>query len=98
MAVTPWSWTASNGTATVAQTRAAYTAITTKGISENVTWGQRKRFADGKVSLPYKNFLGYKRGEDGRPEIVEKEAKIVRMIWTACLQTFCKPIDKSVSL
>ena len=33
-----------------------------RSISENVTWGQRKRFADGKVSLPYKRFLGYKRG------------------------------------
>lgn len=29
-----------------------------RSISENVTWGQRKRFADGKVSLPYKQFLG----------------------------------------
>lgn len=28
-----------------------------RSISENVTWGQRKRFADGKVSLPYKQFL-----------------------------------------
>ena len=25
-----------------------------RSISENVTWGQRKRFSDGKVSLPYK--------------------------------------------
>lgn len=25
-----------------------------RSISENVTWGQRKRFADGKVSMPYK--------------------------------------------
>ena len=24
-----------------------------RSISENVTWGQRKRFADGKVSIPY---------------------------------------------
>jgi DNA invertase Pin-like site-specific DNA recombinase len=29
-----------------------------RSISENVTWGQRKRFADGKVSLPYKQFRG----------------------------------------
>ena len=28
-----------------------------RSISENVTWGQRKRFSDGKVSLPYKQFL-----------------------------------------
>ena len=24
-----------------------------RSISENVTWGHRKRFSDGKVSLPY---------------------------------------------
>ena len=38
-----------------------------RSISENVTWGQRKRFADGKVNLPYKHFLGYDRGEGWRP-------------------------------
>jgi hypothetical protein len=30
-----------------------------RSISENATWGQGKRFADGKVRLPYKRFLGY---------------------------------------
>ena len=57
-----------------------------RSISENVTWGQRKRFADGKVSLPYKQFLGYRRGEDGRPEVVEEEAKIVRLIYRLYLE------------
>lgn len=38
-----------------------------RSISENVTWGQRKRFSDGKVSLPYKRFLGYRKGADGLP-------------------------------
>ncbi|MCI6041352.1 MAG: recombinase family protein [Clostridiales bacterium] len=52
-----------------------------RNISENVTWGIRKRFADGKVSIPYKRFMGYRRGEDGAPEIVETEAKIVRGIF-----------------
>ena len=52
-----------------------------RNISENVTWGQRKRFSDGKVSLPYKQFLGYRKGEDGLPEIVEEEAEIVRLIF-----------------
>ena len=37
-----------------------------RSISENVTWGQRKRFADGKLMLPYKAFLGYKKGANGR--------------------------------
>lgn len=52
-----------------------------RSISENVTWGQRKRMADGKVSIPYGQFLGYEKGEDGLPKIVESEAKIVRMIF-----------------
>lgn len=31
MAITPWSWTSSNGTATAAQTQAAYAALTSNG-------------------------------------------------------------------
>jgi len=38
------------------------------------------------VSLPYKRFLGYERGEDGRPQIVESEAIVVRLIYTLFLQ------------
>jgi len=52
-----------------------------RSISENVTWGQRKRMADGKVSLPYGQFLGFEKGEDGLPRIVESEALIVRRIF-----------------
>ena len=56
-----------------------------RSISENVTWGQRKRFADGKVSMPYKQFLGYEKGENGMPVINEKEASVVRLIYRLCL-------------
>ena len=52
-----------------------------RSISENVTWGQRKRFADGKVSMPYKYFLGYRKGADGQPEIDPEQAGIVRRIY-----------------
>lgn len=52
-----------------------------RSISENVTWGQRKRMADGKVSLPYAQFLGYEKGEDGLPQIVPEEAEMVRLIY-----------------
>ena len=52
-----------------------------RSISENVTWGQRKRMADGKVSLPYKQFLGYEKGEEGLPKVVPAEAEIVRLIF-----------------
>lgn len=52
-----------------------------RSISENVTWGARKRFSDGKVSLTYKNFLGYRKGVNGLPEIVLEEAEIVKRIY-----------------
>jgi site-specific DNA recombinase len=57
-----------------------------RSISENVTWGQRKRFADGKVSMPYGQFLGYEKGEDGIPKIVEKEAVVVSLIYKLFLE------------
>jgi DNA invertase Pin-like site-specific DNA recombinase len=52
-----------------------------RSISENVTWGKRKSMEDGKVYLPYKRFLGYEKGEDGLPRIVEAEAEIIRLIY-----------------
>lgn len=30
-----------------------------RSISENVTWGYRKRFAEGRILIPYGNFMGY---------------------------------------
>jgi DNA invertase Pin-like site-specific DNA recombinase len=57
-----------------------------RSISENVTWGQRKRFADGKINLPYKHFLGYEKGENGLPKIIESEAKIIRLIYRMFLE------------
>ena len=53
-----------------------------RSISENVTWGQRKRIADGKVSVPFKHFLGYEKGEDGNLVVNEKEAAVVRQIYS----------------
>ena len=52
-----------------------------RSISENVKWGHRKRFADGKVTVPFGNFLGYKRGEDGNLVIDEEQAVIVKRIY-----------------
>ena len=55
-------------------------------ISENTTWGQRKRMQDGKVTLPYKQFLGYEKGENGLPAIVEEQARVVRLIYAMFLE------------
>jgi regulator of replication initiation timing len=52
-----------------------------RSISENCTWGQRKRFSDGKVSVPYKRFLGYDKGENDTLKINEDEAVIVQRIY-----------------
>lgn len=52
-----------------------------RSISQNTTWGQRKRFADGKVTMPFSHFLGYDRGEDGKPVVNEAEAEVVKLIY-----------------
>lgn len=52
-----------------------------RSISENVTWGHRRRMADGKVSVPFGRFLGYDRGEHGELIVNEEEAVIVREIY-----------------
>ena len=57
-----------------------------RSISENVRWGKQKSMRDGKVTLAYSHFLGYKKGKDGRPEIVEEEAVIIRQIYDLFLK------------
>lgn len=57
-----------------------------RSISENCTWGQRKRFADGKVSVPFPRFLGYDRGPDGNLVVNREHAVIVERIYGMFLQ------------
>ena len=57
-----------------------------RSISENCTWGQRKRFADGKVSIPFRSVLGYDRGADGNLVVNQEQAKLVRRIYGMFLQ------------
>lgn len=52
-----------------------------RSISENCTWGQRKRIADGKVSVPFGRFLGYDKGKDGNLVVNKEEAKLVKRIY-----------------
>ncbi|NLX19486.1 MAG: recombinase family protein, partial [Desulfobulbus sp.] len=52
-----------------------------RNLSQNVTWGQRARFADGKVTMPFRHFLGFDRGEDGSPVVNEEQAELVRRIY-----------------
>lgn len=65
-----------------------------RSISENTTWGQRKRFADGKGSLAYSRFLGY----DKDFKINEEQAEIVRLIFKLFLAGYtCSYIAKRLT-
>jgi DNA invertase Pin-like site-specific DNA recombinase len=57
-----------------------------RSISENCTWGQRKRFADGKVTVPFKRFLGYDRGPNGELIVNKEEAETVKRIYDLYLR------------
>ena len=46
-----------------------------RSISENVTWGHRKRFSDGQCSLNFSWFLGYDKGPDGEFIINPEQAE-----------------------
>lgn len=59
-----------------------------RSISENCAWGQRKRFADGKVTVPFGRFLGYDRGPDGNLVVNEEQAKVVRRIYAEFLRGY----------
>lgn len=59
-----------------------------RSISENVTWGHRKRFADGKVSVPFEHFLGYDRGPDGNLVVNREQAKAVKLIYRLFLDGY----------
>ena len=40
-----------------------------ESLSNNVKWGKRKGYSQGKFAFPYKNMLGYKKGEDEKQNI-----------------------------
>ena len=52
-----------------------------ENISANVKWGKLQSAKEGKVVFSYKNFLGYRKGAGGNPEIDEEQAETVRMIY-----------------
>ena len=56
-----------------------------ENISANVRWGIQQRMKSGTYKFRY-NLLGYKKGENGEPEIVEEEAVIIRRIYNMYLQ------------
>lgn len=58
----------------------AFAQAESESISGNVTRGIRMGYRQGHFTFRYKNFLGYRKGPDGEPEIVPEEAEIIRLI------------------
>ena len=57
-----------------------------ESLSRNVLWGRQKSMEAGNVAFQYKKLLGYRKGPDGKPEIVPEEAETVRRIYRSYLR------------
>ena len=48
----------------------AFAQSESESISANVRWGIRQAMKEGKVTIQYKYLYGYRKGDDGKPEII----------------------------
>lgn len=60
---------------------AGFAQSESESMSKNITWAFRKNFEDGKVVFNYSKMVGYRKGNDGNPEIIPEEAEIIRDIY-----------------
>ena len=65
---------------------ASFAQEESKSISENVTWGVRKRMEKGQRKMVTKTTLGYYTGSDGKVYVNEDEADDVRFIFELYLE------------
>ena len=70
-----------------------------RSISENVRWGFRKSFADGKVPFCSEGPYGYRKNAEGKVEIDEGKADVVRFIYHRffegwSFQAICRTLNK----
>lgn len=56
-----------------------------ESISMNVKIGKRQSLKNGNVPFSYKSFLGYRKGADGKPEIDEEQAVVIRRTFSEYL-------------
>ncbi|ADI00447.1 recombinase family protein [Salisediminibacterium selenitireducens] len=52
-----------------------------RSISENASWGIRRRFESGQAQINHARFLGYEKNTDGELTIVPSEAETVKRIY-----------------
>ena len=51
----------------------AFAQAESESISQNVARGKRMGFRQGKFPFPYGQILGYRKGLDGKPEVIREE-------------------------
>lgn len=59
----------------------AFAQSESESISSNVRWGKRQAMKEGKATIQYRYFYGYRKGADGKPEIIPEQAEVVRKIY-----------------
>ena len=64
----------------------AFAQAESESISQNVARGKRMGFKQGKFPFPYGQMLGYRKGADGKPEIISAQAEVIRLIYNSYLQ------------
>ena len=64
----------------------AFAQAESESISQNVARGKRMGYKHGKFAFPYGRIIGYRKGADGKPEIVPEQAEIIRLIFNSYLQ------------
>ena len=63
----------------------AFAQAESESLSMNITRGKRMRYKEGKFPFPF-SLYGYKKGENGQPEIVPEKATIVRKMFYMYLE------------
>lgn len=76
----------------------AFAQAESESISANVRWGKRQAMKEGRVSSQCSRLYGYQKGSDDEPEIIPRQAEVVRRIYDtylagASLREICKMLE-----
>ena len=63
----------------------AFAQAESEFMSQNIRWGKRQAMREGRAYLNYSNLYAYEKGPDGRPNIIQEQAEVVRRIYNSFL-------------
>ena len=66
----------------------AFAQAESESISQNVARGKRMGYKHGKFAFPYGRIIGYRKGADGKPEIIPEQAEVIAIrLCLYCMKT-----------